>query len=200
MSDKRIYHEFNTDNEAKQWADVNFKQWLHALNEKKSESTNLLYYYSGNLSILYNRYLKGLFSFSPNEIEEYLKGIDTLVDEIHKNELPENIIVYRYTRKKWMEEIMTSANFKSEKTFIDKGFLSTTLVPDLLRKFAKKHRYDCVLKIFLPKGTKAVYINYDNSVLNEHEILLPPNSSLRLIKKHISMRYSYVYECELIDQ
>lgn len=99
-----------------------------------------------------------------------------------------------------MEEIVTSTNFKSEKTFIDKGFLSTTLVPDLLRKFAKKHRYDCILKIYLPKGTKAVYINYDDSMLNEHEILLPTNSSLRLIKKHFSILYSYVYECELIDQ
>jgi len=66
--------------------------------------------------------------------------------------------------------------------------MSTTLVLGLLKEFAKKHRYNCVLKLYLPKGTKEAYIRFNNSILNEHEFLIPPNLTFRLIMKHFSLK------------
>jgi len=70
------------------------------------------------------------------------------------------------------------------------------LVPSLLKEFAKKHKYNCILKLYLPKGTKGAYIRFSNCVLNECEFLLPPNSKFILVRKHISLKYRMVYECE----
>lgn len=84
-----------------------------------------------------------------------------------------------------------------------KRIMSTTLVADLLRSFAKSHKYDCLLKLYLPKGTKGAYIDFDNkyNMLNECEFLLPINTSFILKKKFFSFKYmKSIYECYLAEQ
>lgn len=205
LLDRKIFREFHTDKEAYEWAMNNFESWLKDIQPDKDKYddnniANSLYDYTGGLNILYNEYLRGFNTLEQVVIEEYSKNTAIITNEISKFALLENIVVYRYTNKKWFGYLFQSLKPKIGQIFSDKGFMSTTLVPDMLEKFAKEQRYNCVLKLYLPIGTKGAYIRFNNSKLNEHEFLLPPNSKFRLIRKYLSFKYKMVYECELVSQ
>lgn len=204
MVNKDIFREFHSSQEADEWAIHNFGQWIKDIRASNKLDRNsvayLLYAYSGNMNIIYNRFLRGFKDFDENESKEYSKDIAIIAKEISKFELQDNIIVYRYTNRKWFGYLFQGLKPRVGKMFTDKGFMSTTLVPQLLKEFAKNHRYNCILKLYLPKGTKGAYLKFDNSILNEQEFLLPLNSTFRLIRKRLSLKYVMVYECELISQ
>jgi hypothetical protein len=205
LVNKDIFREFHSSQEADEWAIHNFGQWIKDIRDSKDNLDRnsvayLLYAYSGNMNIIYNRFLRGFKDFDEDESKEYSRDIAIIAKEISKFELQDNIIVYRYTNRKWFGYLFQGLKPRLGKMFTDKGFMSTTLVPQLLKEFAKNHRYNCILKLYLPKGTKGAYLKFDNSILNEQEFLLPLNSTFRLIRKRLSLKYGMVYECELISQ
>lgn len=205
MLNKDIFREFHSSQDADEWAIHNFGQWIKDIrsgkdNLDRNSEAYLLYAYSGNMNIIYNRFLRGFKDFDKNESKEYSKNIAIIAKEISKFELSENIIVYRYTNRKWFRYLFEYLKPRVGEIFTDKGFMSTTLVPELLKGFAKEHHYNCILKLYLPKGTKGAYLKFDKSILNEQEFLLPPNSTFRLVRKHLSLGYAMIYECELISQ
>jgi hypothetical protein len=204
LLDREEYQEFHTSEEAYIWGIHNFGEWVRELNSRKSKIENslynLLYSYTGNMYKLYNLYLRGLNVFDCDTIRKYSKDTTIIADELRKFQLKENIITYRYTKKHLFKLLFYPSTPKNGLTFTDKGFMSTTLVPNVLKNFAKEHQCNCLLKLYLPKGTKGAYIKFDDSSLNEHEFLLPPNSKFVLIKKHLSLRFQTVYECKLIGQ
>lgn len=205
LLNKDIFREFHSCQDADEWAMHNFGQWIKDIRSAKDNSDKnniayLLYTYTGNMNIIYNRFLRGFKIFDKKQSKEFSKNIAIITKEISKFELPENIIVYRYTNRKWFYYLFKYLKPKVGEIFTDKGFMSTTLVPKLLKGFAKEHHYNCILKLYLPKGTKGVYLKFDNSILNEQEFLLPPNSTFKLVKKRLNLRYGIIYECELISQ
>lgn len=205
MSKTNNFLEFHSSEVADEWAISNYGQWIERIRCGKDDLNKnsigyLLYIYSGNMNVVYNNLLRGFEDFSYDEKTRYSKQIGILVEEINKHELPEDIVVYRYTHKRLFKYLFKDLKVKVGNMFTDKGFMSTTLVPELLREFAKSHRYNCLLKLYLPKGTKGVYLRFHKRVLNEQEILLPPNSKFKLLKKYFSFKYGIVYECELISQ
>lgn len=202
---KNEYRQFYTDQDVHEWGVRHFGQWLNDIqpdigNLDNGSIGNLLYFYAGNMYMIYNNFLRGLKGFDNEEIKEYSRDISILVKEISKFSLIENIIVYRYTDKKLFKYLFDSSSAELGKTFTERGFMSTTLVPGLLREFANEHNYNCLLKLYLPKGTKGAYLKFNNSKLNEHEFLLPPNATFKLVKKYFSLKYRTVYECVLINQ
>lgn len=203
---KQTFRRFHTDKEAWEWAIDNFGLWLEDIqpnkdNNIKNSIADLLYTYTGNMNIPYNQFLRGYRNgYREDEIEEYSRNIEIIKKEICKFELSENIVVYRYAHKKLFKRFFKSSKPKVGELFTDKGFVSTTLLPDALKEFAKQHKYNCLLKIYLPIATKGAYIKFNDSLLNEHEFLLPPNSTFRLDKKYISLKYNTVYECTLVNQ
>lgn len=207
---RKLYREFYTDNDVHEWAMRYFKQWIKdiqiddtQLKEDKLDKKNisyLLYVYTGNMNIPYNRFLRG-FRNPEEDDEDYSNDISIIVKEISKFELQENIVVYRYTYKGLFKHMFKSLKAEVGKSFMDKGFVSTTLVSKLLKRFAKEHNCDCILKLYLPKGTKGAYVSFDKSILNEHEFLIPPNATFKLVRKYFSFKYwNIVYECELTHQ
>lgn len=205
LINKKSFREFQNELEASEWALKYYERWIREIQIDKgnldpNSIAYLLYVYSGNMNVVYNNFLRGVSEYTKSEIEEYTKGIDTIKKEISKFELQENIVVYRYTHTKLFRFLFENFKTKKGKQFTDKGFMSTTLVPELLKSFAKNHRYNCVLKLYLPKGTKGVYIKFDESILNEQEFLLPPNSTFTLLKRRFSFKYGMVYECILEHQ
>ncbi|WMJ81460.1 ADP-ribosyltransferase [Clostridium sp. MB40-C1] len=206
MLNRKIFREFHTDKEAYEWAMDYFGSWIKDIqsnkdNDDENDIAHLLYDYTGNMNIIYNEFLRDCNRFNNEEIKEYSRNIVIIAKGISKFALEENIIVYRYTHKNLFRQLFDDSKLKIGKTFTDKGFMSTTLVQDLLKEFAKNHRYNCVLKLYLPKGTKGAYIKFDNSLLNEHEFLLPPNTTFKLLRRKFSIKYfMWVYECKLVSQ
>jgi hypothetical protein len=205
---KKNYREFYTDQEAKEWAMRYFGQWIKGLEKDKykldtNEISDLLYFYCGSVYREYNDLLRGMDKdFTKDEAKEYFGKAAIIEKEIRKFELQEDIIVYRFTKKEWLRWLFDGYKLRTGNIFTDKAFMSTTLVVDLLREFASKNHYNCILKLYLPKGTKGAYVKFNKkSRLNEHEFLLPQNSTFKLIKKRYDFkRLKWIYECELISQ
>lgn len=206
VADKKQFKEFISSQEADDWGNNFYREWLEKIqllngNIKNNNISNPLYLYTGNLYLPYNRFLRGQIKPNKKQANIYSKDIETIKNEISKFELYENIIVYRYTYKTHFKKLFENSTPKVGEIFIEKGFASTTLVKSLLEDFAKKHRYKCLLKMYLPKGTKGVYIKF-NDCLNEQEFLLPPNAKFVLNRKRLNFNLSFpiIYECELIEQ
>jgi len=202
MLNKNIYREFHTYQEASEWGMSNYGKWLLLINNnnismKEEDVAYLLSTYTGSMNIIYNQFLRGYGDFDESEIAEYTRDINIIEKAICQYELNENIIVHRYIHKKLLLYLFESKKPKVGELFTDKGFVSTTLVKSLLKDFAKMHHYNCILKLYLPKGTKGVYINFEFSMLNEEEFLLPPNMKFRLVKKYLNWDLKYIYECIL---
>lgn len=201
LINRKIFREFHTDKEASQWAIDYFGSWIKGIEDDKGNIGKLIYNYSGGMNILYNDFLRGYNRIEKEQIPEYSRNISIMAKEISKFSLEENIIVYRYTHKVLFRKLFESSKPKIGKTFTEKGFMSTTLVADLLRQFAKEHKYNCILKLYLPKGTKGAYISGGKIKLHEQEFVLPPNATFKLIRKNFSFKYFMcIYECELVSQ
>jgi len=208
LLDNQTFKEFLVEHEAKQWAKENYEHWLRKIQITEysyhSNSINdLLWGYSGNMDRAYNQMLRGKIKFTENQSKDFMHNIKIINNEISKLQLKENIIVWRWTSKNEFQALFENTEIKKGNTFTDKAFMSTTLVADLLRNFAKSRKYDCLLKLYLPKGTKGSYIDFNNKyhMLNECEFLLPINTSFILKKKFFSFKYmKWIYECYLAKQ
>ena len=202
---KDKFREFHTDKEAYEWAMNYFGSWINEMESIKENSdlnnaANLLDAYTSSLNVPINRLLRGYTEdFEEKQTEQYYKQISIISNEISKFSLQENIIVYRFTHEKLFSTLFESSEMKENTLFTEKGFMSTTLVRDLLIEFAKSHKYNCLLKLYLPNGTKGSYMQRKNGI-NEQEFLLPPNSTFKLCGKHISHKYNTIYECTLVNQ
>lgn len=112
----------------------------------------------------------------------------------------DDIIVYRYIDKNVFDEISSGIS-----PYIDRGFLSTTLNSKLYLENDFRLNYldtDYILKIFVKKGTKALYVSgFENSVESEFELLFRRSSKLRKLKDayYDNEIERNVLECELSD-
>lgn len=208
MPDDQTFKEFFAEDEAKKWAKENYGDWLDKIqitkyNHSSKYVGDLLSGYSGSMNGKYNTMLRGEIKYNNRDTKIYTQNINIINDAISKLKLKENIKVWRWTSKNEFEKLFKNAKIKKGDTFTDKAFMSTTLVADLLRDFAKNKKYDCLLRLYLPKGTKGAYIDFYDKyhMLNECEFLLPTNTSFVLKKKFFSFKYmKWIYECYLVGQ
>lgn len=208
MQNNQAFKEFTTEDEAKTWGTENYGQWLEHIQITRfscesNDISDLLSGYSGSMNGKYNTMLRDEITYSKKEVKKYTQHIDIINREISILQLKENIIVWRWTSINDFKKLFKFNKINKGQTFADKAFMSTTLVADLLKNFAKERNYNCLLKLYLPKGTKGAYVDFfdEYHMLNECEFLLPLNTSFVLKKKCFSLRYmKMVYECYLVGQ
>lgn len=109
-----------------------------------------------------------LMGSSVEEIQGYIKNIDSLID---KSSLTESIKVYRGFGK------FELRGLKIGDSLTDKAYVSTSLSENLARRFGNSKSY---AEIRLPKGSKAIHIKkyYDSIDGAEQELLLPRGVTL----------------------
>ena len=202
------YREFYLKEDIDNWVINNYGEWINILNKEKynykagnTDLADLLYCYGGNNYITYNNILRGFEEYSENERKENLKEIDIINKSISKFKLNDEIVVWRFTHKDFFETLFEDFKVKKENTFTEKAFMSTTLIPSLLLEFAKKNKYNCLLKLYLPRGTKGAYLKFNNTLLNEEEFLLPFGATFVLKNRYYDFRFrKWVYKCSLMSQ
>lgn len=207
MNNNEIYKEFNTEEDVDKWTNENYGEWLEKLQREdysydSNDITDLLYYYTGSMNDILNKLLRGYLvsELDEDELNDFTNKINIINTEISNFKLKENIIVWRYTYKGFFERLFESNKIKVGRVFIEKSFMSTTLLPKNLEEFALSNHYDTLLKIYLPKGTNGAYVDFEKDGLNEREFLLPKGCKFKLKKKKFRLRWPhYVYECELIE-
>ena len=100
------------------------------------------------------------------------KQITTLDDVINKNQLKEDLLVYRKVSQQWLER--EGISFKEGAIVHEYGYTSTSAVPG--HNVIRKSR-NVTLEIIAPKGSKA----YITENIDESEIIFPRNSEFKVL-------------------
>lgn len=214
------YKEFKTEDEVLEWENSNYQECIKSINKTRLKDLKttenvlntrenvlntrelgvLLDIYTGGTSDKYNsllRNIKGdldrLEKTKSNDSMVEGGKILSLIEHLNKYETPENLVVYRYTKLRYI--------WKFWKVQIEYGFMSTTFYPysdDILR-LVKENGYTCLMKIYLPKGTKGVPVMLDEDKLKEYEFLIPPNTKYKIRSMEISENSEIIFLCDLIE-
>lgn len=189
-----IFKELETSDEADNWAKCYFNDVIEAT--INSETYMSLMYYTGSMARKWNAILRSIdVGFDSVDFDkEYGKHFAPDGDQLRRTKetynfiisqsIPENIVVYRYMDFSVLERYFNQCENIEGELYIDKGFMSTTLVASLLEEFSQKHQCNCLLKIYVPSGTVGAYVSPHNnfSRLNEQEVLFPPNTKVKILK------------------
>ena len=176
-----VYLEFEK-NEASKWIEQTFEEWQrnyansYRTNESWNDSLTPLECYCAGFMTRVNELLRtGSSSVNIEKLHNLKRFLD---DDFNSAPfIQDNIVVYRYVDVDEFNQILNS-----DTGFIDKGFLSTTLNKRLYLEQDNRLNYldtDYVLKIYVKKGTKALFVSgFEYSIKNEFELLFKRNSKL----------------------
>lgn len=176
-----VYLEFEK-NDASKWIGKTFAEWQidYANSYKKNgfwkDSLTPLECYCAGYMTRVNELLR---TGSSSVNIEKLHNLKRFLDDDFKSApmIQDNIVVYRYVDVDEFNQIS-----QSDTGFIDKGYLSTTLNKRIYLEQDSRLNYldtDYVLKIYVKKGTKALFVSgFDYAIENEFELLFKRNSKL----------------------
>lgn len=108
--------------------------------------------------------------------------------------IPENIVVYRLVCDEFINKLIE--NNRKGIPLQEKGFISTSLIKDIIKSEECYSDHNNLLKIYVKKGTVGIYVN-EVTRRAEEEILLYPNGYFKLLEKPYQYSDKEVYECEL---
>ena len=143
--------------------------------------------------------LHGIYTTDP-PIVNVKNQLDNLLDALSKaSPINDNIVVYRAVDKTFIDTLIRSNKYSSCGSFVEKGFMSTSLDINIVKSIYEEYRD--ILKIFIPKGSIGIYIDEIKS-RGEAEFLLGPGHRISLIDypsiEHNDDRTWFImYECKL---
>lgn len=165
-------------------------------NDSDKDFLKALYYYTASTNVLVNNALRYDIT---NLDGDYMQSIfQRMINKLPTYQIPNNIIVYRYISKGLLKEMCPSYPPKIGMVIHDKGFISTTLI----RESMDTHReVDISLKILLeisvPAGTPGTYVGHLKNMLAEYEVILAPNTQLRIDYKFPF--YNRYFRCTVVN-
>jgi len=107
--------------------------------------------------------------------QEDIKGLDSLMK---RSTIPKSVIAFRGIDYETYEKIEKHKG----KTFVDKGFVSTTLLSSIVNPKRGPTPYEAVVMIKAPKGTRCYYVNRAKKYggRNEFELLLDRGTKFKV--------------------
>lgn len=197
------YREIKTKEEAREYQTEKYgdycKQYIKKCNvmfNYKYRINEMGYYIEGYLGNTFS-YINDYMRNNKTDNERYNAVIDRINELILcAPQTDEGIVVYRGVSQNTMNIILTQSK-GHDGNYMEKAFMSTSLrLETVLREFPS---YDCIMKIYVPKGAFALGVDgiKDRS---EEEMLFPENQWLKLVnKKKNRVQDRYIYEFELIN-
>lgn len=201
--DKSVYKEFKSDEEAKSWGIEHYQEW------GKSYKKNM--YAAG--CVISNSLVTSIESYcgySYSQINEYLRfnNTDYSVYREMANiltiilcgapRIPCDIVVYRLVCDDFIKELIENNKNDLPVPTLEKGFVSTGLLKDIVNEKESYASHKNLLKIYVKKNSIGIYVN-SITKRTEQEILLLPKGYFRLIdypyKDHKINKM--IYECDL---
>lgn len=175
-----------------------YSQWSKDINDSSDNRLKALELYCGSVSQVINNYLRGIYKKCA--YQDVLQTMQSLLQSSPC--LPNNTILYRAIPHYVLEHMISA--MKNCGIFQEKGFLSTSLnlngiahiQPDLMGEI----RF--VLKIYVPKGVHAVYVDdikASSMGRGELEVILPRDSIIQISRiPYKDKRFGYwVFESVL---
>lgn len=207
IDDKSRYKEFLTVEECIEWGDY-YSNWAKRYKEIMSlfekikpnhtSETAPIECYCGNSYREINEILR--FEYNSDK-HLYDKMVDILIMTLcSAPKIKDNIVVYRLVNDSFIKELIGNNKLSDSIPTREKGFMSTSLLKDIVNIYSDGGSGLYLLKIYVPKGTVGIYVNTVTR-RDEEEILLAPNNYLRLIEyPYYDEGYSIkIFECQLIS-
>ena len=112
------------------------------------------------------------------------KIIEEFDEVLQRASIDDNIVVYHAMKREHLPE-------DENDNIVPNCYWSTSLLLAADYIFKDNENYNCILRIFLPKGTHALYISdiKGRDFLNEYELLLPRKCKFKVIKRHLFSKY-----------
>ena len=188
---------FDKASEAQTWAETQ-KGMFFDIDEEESVALDK---YKRNSSYYkdINSYLRGAGKPTDEFFVEKFKDdnernafVATIDKAMKNNVMPEDVLVYRAMESKVIP--------KGAKGFTDKGFMSTSLSKDNGQRFTGFVKDNggtpAIIEMKIPKGKNGIYLEHlwDNG---EAEILLPRNSSFKIISESVNANGVRVIQAEM---
>lgn len=204
IDDKEKYLELKNREEARLWGEAYYKEWGGKYGKVMESAKKVVMerhyyqpveYYCGEAYREINgflRYEKG------NECHMYRELVDLLsIVLCSAPRIRHSLILYRIVSDEFIN--MFIQENKRGLPIQEKGFMSTSLIKDIVNETEAYASQNNLLKIFVPEDTIGVYVNVVQ-YRSEEEILLLPNMYLGLVSypyedKETGKR---IFECELI--
>ncbi|MEE1076941.1 MAG: ADP-ribosyltransferase [Acutalibacteraceae bacterium] len=207
--DKSLYREFKDKNETREWGKNIYSSWsneykrvMGIVGHYKGDTSNSLFnspieFYCGHSHLHINNYMRGIGPDHNGIYRELSDIIKILL--ISAPRIPENIVLYRVVCDDFINEMIKLNKETNNTPVCEKGFISTSLLTDIVDLDEAYNNYDNLLKIYVDKGTVGLYVNCITNRAEE-EILLMSNGYFRMIE------YPYrdeetnkmIYECKLL--
>lgn len=206
IDDKSKYKEFSTVDECKKWGNY-YSCWanrykdvmllVEKIKNNHSIETSTIECYCGYSFREVNEFLR--FGYHSNK-QLYDKMVDILIMLLcSAPKIKDDIVVYRVVDDVFIKELIGKNKLKDSIGTREKGFMSTSLLKNIVNIYSNGGSGLYLLKIYVPKGTVGIYVNTVTR-RNEEEILLAPNNYLRLIEyPYYDKKFSVkIFECQLI--
>lgn len=179
---KTKYTQFNNPNDVTAWANQ-FKSCFPSDSDSDKEFISAINYYTSNANVPINRFLR-CKNKNPIEASLIYNTYKQMVSKLPTYQIPDNVVVFRYISHQLLKEMCPSFPPKKDMIISDKGFMSTTMLRNSLFDFRKtRNKLDVLLVISIPKGTRGTYVGLLQDSLSEYEIILAPNTHLRIDSK-----------------
>lgn len=164
----RKFMEFETPEGLSEWAFSVYKQdLLDKFDLNKVSLDSPLANYTNSFSHQINDALRRDILKGSRFKYEYLQA------DLLQCIVPENIVAYRYLD--WKELLLWWLHTLFSSKYTNCGFVSTTLLPEDFNGQAKRNGF--LIKIFVPKGTRGMYItDLNEASVVEYEFLIPHHS------------------------
>ena len=180
------YKKFNSTTQIDEWY-IQYKNYFPSDDDKNQNFLKALDLYTSSANVPINRLLRSSNkSIEDNRYECFYDIYQNLLPQFSTYSIPDNVIVFRYISKSLLEYMCSSSSPKKGIILEDKGFMSTTLFPDSINDFLRSRpELNILLEISVPSGSKGIYVGHLKNSLTEYEIILAPNTRIRIDKKNI---------------
>lgn len=188
------YTEFHSPKDTKLW----YKKYKDFFPSVKDEDKDFLYaldMYTASANPVFNNHLRHNEPLETSDF--YYPYITSMVTKLPTYTIPDNIIVYRYISKGLLKEMCPSYPPKKNMIMQDKGFMSTTLIRNSVNSYRDNRSQNILLVISVPTGTKGTYVGELPNMLTEYEVILAPNTKLRIDNK--TPLFNLCFRCTVVN-
>ncbi len=207
IDNKSKYKEFLTIEECRRWGEY-YSNWAKRYKEVMSLTKKIKTQPSLETAIVecycgysYREINKLLRSRSISDKKLYDKMADILIMALcSAPKIKDDIVVYRVVNDVFIKELIINNKLPDSIPTQEKGFMSTSLLKNIVNTYSESVEEPHLLKIYVPKNTIGIYVN-SITKRDEEEILLAPNNYLRIIEyPYYDESYSIkIFECQLIS-
>lgn len=202
------YLEFKEVNDVEEWGKNHYFKWSEEYKNNMNIMKEAMREAKEGVENFRSTYvIEGYCGYDNRKINDYLRYNIDDKDKLGREmatilgilltmapRVPENIIVYRLVCDNFVKELIE--NNKIGKPTVDRGFISTSLLKEIVNLDEAYSGHNNLLKIYVPKNTVGIYVNGIEK-REEQELLLFPNGWFRLIKSPYIDCNKKVYECEI---